>query len=175
VNYQNFIVFWAGCNRKIYIFQHNSFIIMSKLKDFYVKTIGHSYERIENSPWYLSKLALHGAIEIGKYLLEGNHDFSHVQELAGILERHQLEDTDTASTAHHFPYFPLWKAVRDKSNKNIRLMSELALEMRLLRSELGDVPANSKRLEELYSLLCDLSREFSNEQYRYNYPRRLAA
>ena len=52
-------------------------------------------------------------------------------------------------------------------------MSELALEMKLLRSELEDIPVNSKRLEELRSLLCDLSREFFNEQH--NYPQQLVA
>ena len=74
-----------------------------------------------------------------------------------------MKDTDTALTEPNFPYLPLWRAVRRNSDKDIRWMSELALEMRLLRSELGDVPANSKKLEELHSLLCDFSREFSNE------------
>src|SRR3989338_4107524 len=146
---------------------------MSKLKDFYVEKIGHDYDRIENSLWYLSELSLHGAIEIDNYVLGRNHDFSHVQELAGILEKYQLKDTDNALTEPHFPYLPLWRAVRKNSDKDIRWMSELALEMRLLRSELGDVPANSKRLEELRSLLCDFSREFSNEQHQYYYPNRL--
>jgi len=148
---------------------------MSELKGFYVEKICHDYDRVENSLWYLSELSLHGAIEIDNHLLGRNHDFSHVQELAGILEKYQLKDTDTALTELHFPYLPLWKAVRKNSDKDIRWMSELALEMRLLRSELKDVPTNSKRLEELSSLLCDLSREFSNEQYQYNYPNRLVA
>jgi len=136
---------------------------MGELKDFCVKKINHDYDRIENSLWYLSKLFLWGAIEIDNYLLGRNYDFNHVRELAGILEKYQLKDTDTALTEPNFPYLPLWRAVRRNSDKDIRWMSELALEMRLLRSELGDVPANSKKLEELHSLLCDFSREFSNE------------
>jgi len=148
---------------------------MSELKDFYVEKIGHDYDRIENSLWYLSELSLHGAIEIDNYLLERNRDFSHVQELAGILEKYQLKDTDTVLTEPHFPYLPLWRAVRKNADKDIRWMSELALEMMLLRSELGDVPANSKRLEELRSLLCDFSRYFSSEQHQYNPPNLLVA
>jgi len=148
---------------------------MSELKDFYVEKIGHDYDRIENSLWYLSELALHGAIEIDNYLLGRNHDFSHVRELAGILEKYQLKDTDTFLTEPYFPYSPLWKAVRKNSDKDIRSISEFALEMRLLRSELENVPANSKRLKELCSLFCDFSREFSNEQHQYNYPYRLVA
>ena len=148
---------------------------MSELRDFYVEKIGHNYDRIENSLWYLSELALRGAIEVDNYLIGRNHDFSHVQEFAGILEKYQLQDTDTVLTEPHFPYLPLWRAVRKNSDKEIRHYSELALEMRLLRYELKDVPANSKRLEELRSLLCNFSREFSNEQHQYNYPHRLVA
>jgi len=146
---------------------------MSELKDFYVEKIGHDYNRIENSLWYLSELTLHGATEVDNYILGRNHNFSHVQELAVILRKYQLKDTDTALTGPHFPYLPLWRAIRKNSDKDIRRMSELALEMKLLRSELEDIPVNSKRLEELRSLLCDLSREFFNEQH--NYPQQLVA
>jgi len=148
---------------------------MSKLKDFYVGKMGLEYARIENSLWYLSKLALHGAMEISNCLLGRNHDFSHVQELAGILEKYQLKDTDTCLTEPNFPYLPLWRAIKKNSDKEIKYSSELALEMRLLKSELKDVPANSKRLDELHSLLLDFSREFSNEQDQYDYPNRLVA
>ena len=137
---------------------------MSELKEFYVKKIGHDYNRIKNSPWYLSKLALQGAIEIDNFLLGRNHDFSHVQEFAGILEEYQLKDTDTAFNEPNFPYLPLWMAVRKNSDKDIRKMPELALEMRLFRFELKDVPSNSDKLKELRSFLSDLSREFFNEQ-----------
>jgi len=47
--------------------------------------------------------------------------------------------------------------------------------MRLLRFELGNVPANSNRLEELRSLLCDFSKELINEQDQYDYLCRLVA
>ena len=71
---------------------------MTELKDFYVEKIGHDSARIENSLWYLSELALRGAIEIDDYLLGRTHDFGHVQELAEILGKYQLRDTDTVLT-----------------------------------------------------------------------------
>lgn len=148
---------------------------MSELRDFYVEKMRYSPERLDNSLWYLSELASRGAIEIDNYLLGRNHDFSHVQEWAEILGNYQLKDTDTALTEPNFPYLPFWRAVRKNSEKDIKQYSELALEIRLLKSELGDVPANSKILEELRSLMVDFSREFSNEQYRYDSPHRLVA
>jgi len=148
---------------------------MSKLKSFYVEKFGHDYNRIENSLWYLSELSICGALEIENYISDRNNDFSHVQELAGILEKYKLQDTDTAVTSSHFPYLSLRRAVRKNSDKDIRHYSELALEMGLLKSELRDVPVNSKRLEDLCSLLCDFSREFFDERHQYSYYRRLAA
>ena len=147
---------------------------MRKLKD-YVEKIGHDYSRIENSLWYLSELARLGAIEIDNYLRGRNHDFSHVKELAEILGKYQLKDTDTALTKPFFPCSPFSRAIRKNSDKDIKQYSELALEMRLLRFELGNVPANSKRLEELRSLLCDFSKELINEQDQYDYLCRLVA
>ncbi|MAH49518.1 hypothetical protein CMI37_27095 [Candidatus Pacearchaeota archaeon] len=147
---------------------------MSKLKDFYVEEIGHDPQKIENSPWYLSELALHGAVEVDDFLIRRNHDFSHVQELAEILGNYQLRDTDTALTEPNFPYLPLWRAVRKSTDKDIRSMSELASEMRIFRTELEEIPANPTRLEALRSLLRDLSVEFSNEQC-HNLPSRLVA
>ena len=137
--------------------------------------IPRSDEGAETSCGYLSKLALSAAIEVDNYLLGRNHDFSSVHELAGILGKYQLQDTDTALTEPHFPYLPLWRAVRENSVKNIRYNSELALEMRLLRLELEDIPTNTQKSKELRSLLCDISREFSYEQNRYNAGCRLVA
>ena len=142
---------------------------MGELKDFYVKEMGDDYGRIENSLWYLSELSVRGAVEIDNYILGRNHNFEHVQELTSILEKYPLKDSDTALTAPHFPYLPVTRAVQKDSDKKIKYFSELALEIKLLRSELEDVPTNSKKLEEFRSLLCDFSREFSNERHRYGY------
>ncbi len=125
--------------------------------------------RMESSLGYLSLLALDGAIEIDNYLLGRNSDFSHVHEFAEILEKYQLKDTDTALSEPYFPYLSLWRSMRKNSDKMVQFHSELALEMRLLRSELENIPANPQKLKELRSLLCDLSREFSYEQNNADY------
>lgn len=140
---------------------------MSELRDFY-ETMGYDYEQIRNSPLYLTRLTLEAATELDNYLLNRNYDFSHVQEFAGILKEYQLKDSDSALTGPNFPYLPLWRIFRENSEKEIRQMSELALEMRLFRYELEDVQFNFKRLKKLRSLLCSLSREFSIEEQRYN-------
>jgi hypothetical protein len=138
---------------------------MSELRNFHVEEMGQKYDRIENSLWYLSELALRGATEIDNYLIERDNDFSHVQELAEILRKYELKNTDTFFTAPRFPYTSFWKVIKKDSNKEIRTLPELALEMKLLRSELETVPKNSERLKEIISFLCDCSQEFSNEWY----------
>jgi len=133
-----------------------------------------NYDRRENSLRYLSDLAREGAFEVGDYLLGRNQDFNHVQKLAGILGKYQLKDTDNFVTGPDFPYIPLWRVIRKNSDKDIRNYSQVALEMRLLRFELEDIPTKSNNLEELGSFLYDLSREFSI-QAMHDYSRRLIA
>lgn len=128
---------------------------MSELKDFYVGKMGHKYDMIENTSWYLSELALRGAIEVDNHTLGKNDDFSHVLEMAEILERYQLKDT--GSIPFDFPYDAILRVVRTSSDKEIRLNSELALEMRLLKSELSDILEKPEAAREL---LCELSNEF---------------
>lgn len=146
--------------------------IMSKLKELYVGKIGHDYERIRTESWYLSQLALEGALEIDSYLQGKNNNFSHAQELTDILEKYKLKDNDTCFTEPYFPYLPLWRTMRKSSDKDLRTYSELALEIKLFVSELKCIP-NSNNLEEVSSVLCDLSREFLSEFCGYS--RRLAA
>jgi hypothetical protein len=147
---------------------------MSELKDLYTKTIKHDYNEIKHSPWYLAALTIRGAIEIDNHILRRNNDFSHIQELAKILEEYQLQDTDKAPTETHFPYLTFWKATQRKSDKKIKNHSELALEIRLLKSELEDIPTNPKRLEKLSSFLCDFSTELLSTEQRHNPHYRLA-
>jgi hypothetical protein len=171
---------------------------MSDLQDLYVKSVGHQFERIENKSWYLSELAIRSAIEVDNYLLGRNRDFSHLQELSGILAKYQLRDSDTSLTEPDFPYLPFWEALRSNSPKTIHWISELALEMRLFRSELEDslayvqgnnivarirgeeslfgegesaIPVQRKNLEDLRYLLCELSKEFANERYKLDHAR----
>lgn len=142
---------------------------MSKLRSLYVETIGLNHDQIENSLWYLSELSLEGAIEIDNHLLGNNDDFSHVKELTKILEKYQLNDDDSFLTKYDFPYLPIWRAFKKNSDKNIQFIPELALEMRLFRSDLEIIPSDYKRLEDFRTLLCDLSKEFFNDRYQHNY------
>jgi hypothetical protein len=149
-------------------------IIMSKLRDLYID-VGNDPERFESSTWYLAELSLRSATEIDNYLLEKDPGFGHTEELIGILERYQLKDTDNWRTERLFPYTALRRVMKRGSEKELRYYSELALEMRLLRSELEGVPgADREKLEGLRSLLLEMSRGFSDEDYRVG-PRRLAA
>ena len=148
---------------------------MSELRDFYVDKIGHEPQKLEVSSWYLSELSLHAALEIDNYLIGRNRDFSHTRELTQILGMYRLYDTDTALTVSSFPYLPLWRVVKQNSEKEIKQYSELALEMKLLQSELHDVPTNSPQLPTLRSFLVDLSREFSRAQDKYELSRRMVA
>src|SRR3972149_6763740 len=106
---------------------------MKSAGEFYCG-LGHSYERIQNQSWYISHLALNCAIEIDLFLTGQQEDFSNIEELSSILEKYQLSDVDTFLTQPHFSYTPLWRACRKTGQKELRWLSELALEMRLLRS-----------------------------------------
>lgn len=146
---------------------------MSELKEFYVKKMGHDYTRIENASWYLAELSLRAAVDIDNHLTKKASDFSNVQELAEILKKYQLKDTDGPLAMFCFPYLPFWRAVKKGSEKELRWVSELALEMRLLRYEIDDIPINYEMLEELRSLLCNLSKEFSVDQCYQDHPYRM--
>lgn len=140
---------------------------MSELKKFYIG-MGHTYDMLEHSLWYLSQLTLRGATEIDNFMLNKGKEFDHVQEFAGILERHQLRENHLLSSQFQFLYPCMWSVMRYSSDKELRFVPELALEMRLLRSELQDVAKlQPKKLAELRSLLLDFSEEFRYEIDRY--------
>jgi hypothetical protein len=147
---------------------------MSELRDMYIQ-LGSNIEQLETSPDYLADLAIRGATETDNYLLGRNKDFGHVRELAEILKKHQLKDTDDALSISEFPYIPLWRAMSRDGPKKITDFAELALEMRLLRAELGSIPADSNRLEEMRAFLCVLAREFSSDEHSVYAPRRMAS
>src|SRR3989344_1774685 len=131
---------------------------MNELRDRY-SALGFDPSILEHDLWYLSRLSQDVAIEVEMHRLGKNDDFSNTRELLGILEKYQLKDTDTFLTAPHFPYLALWDALRKNSEKELRYIYELALEMRLLRNELKDIP-NPKKLEQTRTVLVDLSKEF---------------
>ena len=108
---------------------------------------------------YLRNLSSVAAVEIDDSILGRINGLSSVQGLTKILETYQLKDNFL--TEPHFPYMPLWRAMMNNSDKKINLISELALEMRLLRYELESM--NVKNLKGLRSFLVDFSRELSYE------------
>ncbi len=147
---------------------------MNGLKDSYIAH-GLDPSILEHDTWYLSRLSQDAAIEVEMYRLGKNDDFSNTRELLRILEKYQLKDTDTFRTSPHFPYLALWDALRKKSEKELRHISDLALEMRLLRNELEDIN-NPKKIEQNRAILVDLSREFFRHYHIEKAPlRRLVA
>ncbi len=134
---------------------------MSRLKDYYIK-IGADIERLENDPWYLAELTLEGATEINNYLIGKKTNFEHIKEFTEILEKYQLRNNDIHSP--EFPYMALyWATKKDDSSKKIKKVTEIALEMGLLRLELKNLPTENKKLEDLIKNLCNLSTAFISE------------
>ena len=130
---------------------------MSELRDTYTK-LGYRIEQIENRPRYLSELALYASEEIDNHVSQGKTEFDHVRELAEILTKYQLR-TDNFVKAPDFPYMQLWRAMKDGDVKGVYEVSDLALEMNLLRLDLKNLPSDEGRLRALGFFLCDLSRE----------------
>ena len=130
---------------------------------------------LENSLSYLRQLATYSAIDLDNFLLARNNDFSNVREIAEILEKRQVKDSDDFLTPSF--YGPLWRAIRQGSDKSIKTKAELALEMRLLRCELEDIPNSSReKIETARDFLVDFSKELQKEMHAYGHPcRRLAA
>lgn len=138
---------------------------MSSLKDFYINEMGHNYDRIENTSWYISQLSNLSAIEIDNYLIGTKENFENLEELTKIFDKYKLKDTDTALTESYFPFIPLLKSITKNFQKKFELYSELALNINLLNLELKNIPSNTLVLEDLREFLCDFSRELSNERH----------
>ena len=128
---------------------------------------------------YLVMKLAEAAIDLDNYYAGRNSNLNTaedtVKELTNMLQKYQLKDTDNCSINDFIDFYePLSKAIRKNSDKEIKNISELALEMRLLRSELENIKPNQKRSEDLVSFLCDLSSEFMKmNHYKLQY--RLAA
>lgn len=125
---------------------------------------------LKNSPEYLRDLTAYGAVEIDTFRLGKNIGFDHAKEFADILEEYQLKDTDKSFVG--FPYMALWKGIRKNSDKEIGSISDLALEMNLLKGILTNLPSNSNNLKELCSALVHISSAFSNELHKNGHPYR---
>lgn len=136
---------------------------MNNLKEIYLR-LGYKTEKLEISPWYLSELTIRGAIEIDNHILGKNADFKHVKEFYQILEKYQLKDTDNAFITQNFPYLSIWNVSKQNSDKEVRIFSELALEMRLLQSELKQVPTDLTKMAEIRDLLCNFQKNLIIKQ-----------
>jgi hypothetical protein len=136
---------------------------MSELRDRYLG-LGHDPDYLDCSGWYLSELAINSAIEIDDSIIGKGTGFSHVMEFKGILDRYQLRDSDDAvSKPPGFPYLAFFNVL--KKGKDIGQMSEVAVEMRLLRYELDCIEEMDRDgLEGMRSLFLDLSKEISSEE-----------
>lgn len=116
------------------------------------------------------------AIDVDNYILGRNSNLDGAKFISELLKKYQLDDTKRVPMGHFADlYVPLWNAARKNSGKEINTSSELALEMRLLRSELDNI-YSSKRLEELRDFLVYFSSECLNASHNYRTQfKRLAA
>lgn len=107
------------------------------------------------------------AVEIDNYSRGNTESFDYTSKLKGIFEIYQLKDdasvTDFLVHPHsHFPYSSLLESFN--KIKAMRHASEVALEMKLLRQELENIPGLSQeRLKDLSSFLCDYSKQLLSE------------
>jgi hypothetical protein len=121
-------------------------------------------------------LTTEAAIDLILYSNGQIRDLSIVQKLASFMKKYQLKDNEQINPSLHCCFYgPLINAINKNSNKEIRLISELALEMRLLTCELENVSIQpNKTLEDLSSFLCDFTQELIKADQLYN-PSRLVA
>ena len=97
--------------------------------------------------------------QIDNYFLGKSH-FVNFQELTNILKKYQLKDSDKISARPNFPYGALLKSVVIYSEKRLTKLSELALEMRLLRAELEYTTTDKEKLKDIRKILSDISTNF---------------
>ena len=116
-------------------------------------------------------LASEAAVDIDNYINGRSEELKSVRELTNVLKQYQLKDI------RDFELMPLWKAMVKNSDKEIRYYPELALELKLVTSELENISdnPNPKTLSEtVIPFLCDYSRELINADREIN-PRRMMA
>ena len=115
----------------------------------------------------LSTLANSAAIELDNYCVGKNIGLEYTKELARIFRTYQPKDGDY-SLYGSFPYNPpLANTVRQGSDKEIRHITELPLEMKLLTMELDNPTKNMNTAEMLRDVLVTFSKECMNHAYRY--------
>ena len=109
------------------------------------------------------------AIEIDSFILEIPYSLDSLEELGIVLEKYQLKDSRDYLPDPNFPYIRLCNAITRGSDKDITTFQELALEMRLLRSELCNISSRPTSLVDLRTTLCNLSAEFRADSQTKRY------
>ncbi|MAG52799.1 MAG: hypothetical protein CMH62_02450 [Nanoarchaeota archaeon] len=116
-------------------------------------------------PAYIALISSQGAIEVDCYLNGRDIGFDGVREMREILSEYPIGP-------HEFNYMiPLLRVFKNNSDKEFSdfipdLLEELELERRLIITDLEDVPSNTERLEDLRSVLVDISNVFLEEHSR---------
>ena len=133
---------------------------MNIIRELFIKQ-GRNPDRLDNELDYLGEIALVSAEEIDSYRIGDENRFAgfdHTKELVNILKKYQLTDTSGFEERYRFPYIPIRRCMIGNSNKKLAKYPELALEMRLLRSELEHITSSSEERQlEITSFLFELS------------------
>jgi len=121
-------------------------------------------------------LTAEAAVDLILYSNDQSRDLSIVQKLANFMKKYQLKDNEQINPSLYCCFYgPLINAIKKNSDKEIRSIPELALEMKLLTFELENVSIQpNKTLEDLSSFLCDFTQELIKTDQLYN-PSRLVA
>lgn len=117
-------------------------------------------QKDEYSHYYLAHLCVDAALGID-FIMQGkeNEHTKYVKELAEIIDKYGKKCTSEEFFC--WPYLTLFKAIEHDKKKEIRLVSELSLEMKLLASELFDIKnLSAERQKELLEFCCNASGYF---------------
>jgi hypothetical protein len=106
-------------------------------------------------------------IELDRYIYKRDKDLTNYNLVSEILEKSYSNIKDNFYLFLTEAYMPLYKAINRNSNKTIKNVSDLALEIKLLNSELKDVLVNptAGRSEMIGSFLIDFSRELMAKEF----------
>ncbi len=117
-------------------------------------------EKDESSHQYIAYLCADAALGID-FIMQGKESeyAVHVSELAELMDKYSKK----CNSEDYFcwPYMTLWKALMQEKKKEIRLVSELSLEMKLFAMDLFDVKnLSEEKQKELLHLCCTASGYF---------------
>ena len=113
------------------------------------------------------------AVDIENYARGGNINSSNIQAIQALIDvfkKYQPKANSKISPSLYIQFYdPLVRAIKKSSNKDIRDTSELALEMKVLISELETIKFSAKEKKvskKIIPFLC----QYSQELVASNYP-----